>query len=133
MYKVVGERLGWEYTKESAFGFYKGYPVVILNDFPPMHRMIIIDISFKDREKIVTLYQNIESKKRESKISHIVEEENGIVIFMNDFFWPVTYSKFRHVLDFTINLLNELGIEPNLCRSSHFIDKNDEASPKVLF
>lgn len=56
----------------------------------------------------------MEEQKGIYSISQVFFAKNGIIIYFHDFFWPVTKSKFRAALDFTISILWECNIEPDL-------------------
>jgi hypothetical protein len=109
-FSEIGKKLDWEYTNISVYGKYEGYFVVFGQN--ALKKIVSVDFDVSDNKRILILVEKLKERRKEHRTDRVVITENGIIVFLKDFWKPVTYGVFITLLKFIVEQLKSLEIEP---------------------
>jgi len=110
LFKEIGIKLDWEYTKISVFGHFNGYFVVCGTNF--YKKIISIDFDVSNEKKVNTLVERLMGKRKEHKTNYVAITEYGIVIFFKGIWTSATYQMFITIVEFVMEQLKILELKP---------------------
>lgn len=109
----IGEEKNWTFGKYYTFGYENDYFVQVRHE--GISKVILIHYQLEGyNEKLNMLQIVVKKNMRKIKIKDYQVNQDGIVIFPNEFWRTLNAKKLQSILDFVIPRLIEIGLKPSV-------------------